>query len=685
MISDILDYQNLFAWLISSVLMIGYRVWGMGYRKAAAAIQRGAAAARWLFAFVCLLCAATANAQPASGYHVLSYDATVKLDRLHDSLYGYVAMTARADSNIFEVLQHAKYIKIDSVFLRGQTLTVISPFDTASGSYWLFGATKILSGDTFTIHTYYHGHGRQEQYAQHWGGVDDEDSMMFAMGVGFQAPYTGCTRHWLPCYDLPDDKPDSVDLTFLCRDGDITASNGLLVSNMVSNGWRTMHWHVSHPIATYLLTFATGPYTKQDIPNALHKPFEVYALKRDSVEASIHMNVRVRHALAFYDSLFAPYPFEKVGYVATPIGSMEHQTMICLSKQVLTGDSAHMVADTSDISTVAVHELAHMWWGDRVTCKTFDDAWLNEGFARYCESLVLERFFGRGKYISRQHNNVAGAKTSTLPMFAAPTVDKHTNNYPYNTIYQKGAAVLGMLRQYLGDSLFFECVRQYGNAHAYSTATSIDLEQAFETASSQDLGWFFKPWVFGTGYPKDTIEWTRTSSGAHITFHQAMNNAATPYFRMAIPVIGRTKAGLLKQVTVWMDSTPVSMAVADFGFIPDTIVFDPDGLLVMRIVHLTQLSVTPAAKESGKIFIVYPNPNHDRSLRFEAPLPEDVRRCEVTVYDAQGRIVHHLTYDSVTSNFRGEISMSGLPSGSYRISIATEGGFNLTYPFILEP
>ena len=148
--------------------------------------------------------------------------------------------------------------------------------DTQSGEYFVIPQSAIINGSQFQVLTYYHGHPLPEQYEPPvlgigWGGVTDEDTMMFAMGVGFYAPYTGCTRHWLPCYDLPDDKADSVDFTFITPPRDITASNGVLVSNQVTPGGplaeRIMHWHESYPIATYLLTFVTGPFTLQEIPN----------------------------------------------------------------------------------------------------------------------------------------------------------------------------------------------------------------------------------------------------------------------------------------------------------------------------------------------------------------------------------------------------------------------------------
>ena len=98
-----------------------------------------------------------------------------------------------------------------------------------------------------------------------------------------------------------------------------------------------------------------------------------------------------------------------------------------------------------------------------------------------------------------------------------------------------------MLRQYLGDSVFFNAVRYYGNKNTYSTATSWDLWNDFDTVSGKDLGWFFKQWVFGTWYAKDTIVWNKTANGAVVAFHQVRNNDSTDYFRMYVPVKGSTK------------------------------------------------------------------------------------------------------------------------------------------------
>ncbi len=637
----------------------------------------------FLFLTLLLMAAGLVRAQPQKGYDVTYYNATVRLDRLEDSLWGQVTMTATADSTIMQILQYIKYLTIDSIFVNG-TKSAISVVDTQSGEY-LVGVPTFLgfipSGSRFQVLTYYHGHPLPEQYeppadGTGWGGVTDEDTMMFAMGVGFFAPYTGCTRHWLPCYDLPDDKADSVDLTFICPASDMTASNGTLISNLLTpGGERIMHWHESQPIATYLLTFATGPFVEQHVTNSIGAPFDVYSLESDSVSAAAEMNERVSPILSFYDSLFAPYPFQKVGFVATAFGSMEHQTMISLDRTILTGNP---LTDTTDNSTIAIHELSHMWWGDRVTCRTFNDAWLNEGFAHFCESLDLEHLFGREKYISRQHENIAGAKGSNLPLFGAATVDNHNSNYPYSTIYQKGACVLGMLRQYLGDSVFFNAVRYYGNTHAYSTATSYDLWNDFDTISGKDLGWFFKPWVFGTWYAKDTIVWSKQPNGANISFHQIKDNDSTDYFRLYVPVKGSTKAGLVAYDTVMMDSTQQSTATATFGFQPDTVIFDPDGLLLWRVVktiETTASGVAPAfTLPDGLTLNVFPNPDNNQMLEIELNATQPIGNVTLSICDESGKILKTENFSASDTHADHTTSLNGLANGNYMLIARTQAG-----------
>jgi aminopeptidase N len=527
--------------------------------------------------------------------------------------------------------------------------------------------------------------------------------MMYAMGVGFSAPYISCTRHWLPCYDLPDDKPDSVTLSFYADTSGIVVSNGIRTAYLVANDGYTTYcrWKIAHPIATYLFTFAFGHLEKLSIANPLNIPFDVYALAQDTAKARLAMSAKVVPARVYFDSLFGSYPFEKVGYVIANLGSMEHQTMITLIRQAL---------DTT--GTTPQHELSHMWWGDWVTCKDFNDPWLNEGFATFCESLVLERFKGKAQYIARQKQNINGAINggSTVPLYGTPMTTHTTSNYPSPILYQKGAAVLGMLRYFIGDEKFFDAIRKYGDRHAYSTATSFDLWHDFEEFTGNDLGWFFKKWVFGIGYPQLGVKWSRDGGNITVFLEQKQDPVTIGYFRLPLTIEVRTKTGNKARTVVQLDSIQSTRTSFTVPFTPDTIVIDPDGLVMKKIIGQVQLGVqdaTPSYPQYPPYALrITPNPATQRRIRIEftrEAFVHDTKQHPANfdpfywVFAVPGASVEFYFFDSagnkvLQTDTRSpgahkhlfDCDLSGLSNGSYTVvavngsQIMAQGRFTLT-------
>jgi len=482
-------------------------------------------------------------------------------------------MKAIALGQLTGILQHAKYILIDSVFVDGVASAVTAP--DSNGAYYITGFPNVYqNGSALSVKTYYHGKGKNEGGSYSWGGVHMDNTMMFAMGVGFNVPYVSCTRHWLPCYDEPDDKADSVSLRFFADTSGIVVSNGIETGYLAGTEHgrsNYFEWKISHPIATYLLTFAFGPFKKISIANPLNIPFDAYAYAKDTAQVRSLMEQSVVPGLVFFDSLFGKYPFEKVGYVIAPIGSMEHQTMITLVNSAL-----------SPSNSTAVHELSHQWWGDLTTCYDFNDPWLNEGFANFSESLYLERFSGEAQYWTRQHSYITSALTpslDTIPLFGAPSHTMPHNNYP-PVIYNKGAAVLGMLRYWLGDTLFFNALRHYGNTTAYSTATSEDLEALFEDDTHEDLRMFFTEWVYGIGHPALNVTWSKKDNSVNILLEQTQDSVKIGYFRHPFIVETRGSGGKSERHEVWLDTMRLSEDSFVNSFPPDTLIVDPDGAVI---------------------------------------------------------------------------------------------------------
>jgi aminopeptidase N len=625
----------------------------------------------------------------SKGYDVTSYNATIWLNRQQDSIAGQVDMTATSMGNLQAILQHAKFLQIDSVFVDG-VRSNIQVTDTLSGTYIVTGFQQYHNGSVFTLRTYYHGKGTNEGGSNAWGGVQNTGGMMFAMGVGFTAPYVSCTRHWLPCYDEPDDKADSVTLRFFADTSGIVVSNGLETASLIETDGHTTfcEWKISHPIATYLLTFAYGPFQKLSIPNPRNIPFDVYSFSKDTAKLRALMQKRVVEAVVYYDSLFAPYPFEKVGYVVAPIGSMEHQTMITLVNQAL---------DTNN--TTAVHELSHQWWGDKVTCYDFNDPWLNEGFATFCESLFLERFFGESQYWIRQHSNIAsalGSLQANISLYGAPNQTSPRNNYP-PVIYNKGAAVLGMLRYFLGDSTFFNSIRAYGKINAYSIATSGDLEDAFVMTTGINLNWFFRKWVYGIGNPALSIIWSRSSDSVQVFITQTQDSVKIGYFRLPLIIEARANGGKSERHQIWLDSVRVNEISFQNSFVPDTLVIDPDGAVIKKIVGPVKLGVLQQQTGSKNIYPVQlqftPNPSHRQKMllsfiaqKINVPPSEN---SHLQIFDSNGNSVSQVKtgtfkINSGDSRVETTFEIDSLASGTYfaillfNDAIVGEGQFIIT-------
>jgi aminopeptidase N len=580
-------------------------------------------------------------------YDVLSYTGTIELDRQDTFIRGHVKMIAVCTTGapVTRILQHLIYLDIDSVLVDGIRST-IDWTGKDSGEYYVVPPESHLIPGYFTVETFYHGKPLPEQNTSRWGGVSNRNNMMFAMGVGLKAPYISCTRHWLPCYDLPDDKADSARIIFVSRNAsDVITASGQLERVFDTLGGKAYDWHMIHPIASYLMTFAQGPFELMKIENPLNLQFEAYAFAADTAKMREVMVRRAVRGLEFFDSLYSPYPFEKVGYVVAPIGSMEHQTMITLSRLAL---------DTN--STNAVHELSHMWFGDLVTCHTFDDPWLNEGFATFSESLYLERFEGKQAYRNRQWIRIKSAKDfgSDYPMYGAPYWSQHKNNYPEPVIYHKGAAVLGMLRYHLGDAIFFAGLQTYLNRFAYKTATSYDLWEHFENVAGQDLDWFFQKWVFEKGYPKFDVSY----STGKINKIKIKQSSTSGYFKLPIMVEGTMTTGEKRRQIIWTDSAEVSNYNLEFsGFETASLVFDPDSVLIADFTFST-LSVD---ETGARAIRAYPNPAADHLV-----IRNLIRGSIITLIDTGGK---HWGSRYVDASAETTISLSGIPNGSYRLVI----------------
>jgi aminopeptidase N len=469
-------------------------------------------------------------------------------------------------------------------------------------------------------------------------------------------------RDWWPCKDQPGDKADSVDITVTCDSAFSVGSNGRLLS--VQNnpgGTRTTRWQERYPIATYLVSVAVTNYAH--FSNWFHyspsDSMEVlnYVLP-ESLSSARALLPNAVDGLRRFSGLFGLYPFvnEKYGHSQFSGGGMEHQTMTSI-----TGFDEEMV----------IHELAHQWFGDMITCRSWQHLWLNEGFATYCTALYEELKYGTGAYQTFMALRMDQARGAAGSVFVEDTSNVR-NLFNSGRVYSKGAAVLHMLRHVLGDSVFFRSIKGYANDPRlkYGTATTEDLKRNCEQTSGKDLGYFFDEWIYGENYPHYSYGWNVTGTSGRkvvrLSITQSTGTSNPVYFKM--PVDFRMAAqGWDSTITLFNDA-PEQVFSFTVPVVIESLQLDPANWILKGAV---ELPLVPEPSEFH-LFQNYPNPfNISTHVQYSVPHRATV---SLIIFDLQGRRVATLV--SGTRNvgtYSAVWDAAGMPSGVYLCRMEATG------------
>jgi aminopeptidase N len=335
-------------------------------------------------------------------------------------------------------------------------------------------------------------------------------------------------KDWWPCKQDLSDKIDSVDIIVTTPQINRVASNGLLLSEITSGNNKIYHWKTNYPIASYLIgvsvtnyVFYSG-YVPLSATDTLEVLNYVYPEYLDTAKA---LSPEIIKIISFYDSLIIPYPFAKEKYGHAQFGfkgGQEHQTM----SFVLNFDHA-----------LLAHECAHQWFGDYITCGSWQDIWLNEGFATYFEGLIEERFYPE-TFKSWKQTKISNI--TSLPDGSVFCDDTTETKRIFNSrlSYNKGAYLLHMLRWKLGDTTFFDALKSYlkDSLLAGKFARTNDLKRHMENVSGQDLTSFFDQWYYNQGYPSYQVNYTQTGSEVGVTINQTQSHSSVLFYELPVPV-----------------------------------------------------------------------------------------------------------------------------------------------------
>jgi aminopeptidase N len=388
----------------------------------------------------------------------------------------------------------------------------------------------------------------------------------------------GARQFW-PCVDAPDDKAVAT-VTATVPPGYVVASAGLGTSATLPDGRIRSTWRLPQPISTYLVSLNVANYqVVEDAYTALDgrkMPIRSY-LMPENAAANVPRLSAIKDHISVLASLFGEYPFvdTKYGIVSSWFsGGMEHPTLTSIGENILSNTSR-------DISILLVHELSHQWWGDRVTMRTWDDIWLNEGFATYCEVLYLEKALGRNPGATLRTSYDDGLYGGQL---AQAVVADPADPFKYTgAVYDKGGWFLHMLRRLVGDDAFFSGLRAYGDAHAWGTATRGELRAIFEQRTGLDLKQFFDQWLetrfrptfratYRTAADASTVTLAVTQTQGHAVVHPVAGPNDKPYY--VFPLVVRL---------TYLDGTTADVTVLPTGATTTVTVPNPSRKLVAGI------------------------------------------------------------------------------------------------------
>ncbi|MFH1314500.1 MAG: M1 family aminopeptidase [Candidatus Eisenbacteria bacterium] len=475
-------------------------------------------------------------------YDAKYYWLNLDMDPTTSTVSGTVTMTAEVVTGPLGLVDIDLY----------SDLTVDSVIMTGGGSLAYTHINDILSvtldrsyaaSEIFSIEVTYHGTPSLSAGAFEFDTYGGEP-MIWSLSEPFGA------RTWWPCKDYSHDKADSVDIWITVPEALSVASNGLLLGTVDNGATMTYKWHEKYPIATYLVSVAAHPYTvfsdyyHYSPTDSMELRYYVFPDHYSAVQENYG---KVPAMITVFAGLYGEYPFldEKYGHAEfTWGGGMEHQTITSLG-----GYGEYLIC----------HELAHMWWGDMITCADFHHIWLNEGFAVYSEALWAEHAYGWAVYKQQmEYAKYLGAGTIYVP-----DLSDWNRIFDGDLTYNKASWIPHMIRGIVGDSLFYDIIEAYyGSQYQYRSCTTEQFRDICETVTGRDFDQFFHQWVYEEGFPFYHYTWSYeaipSSYEISLTIEQLQENEI---FHMPIQVTVTTAAG---ETTLVVED---SLAMQEFSLI----------------------------------------------------------------------------------------------------------------------
>lgn len=486
------------------------------------------------------------------------------------------------------------------------------------------------------------------------------------------------SRDWWPSLDYPSLKVDSIDIIVTVPKGLTVASNGVLISKEENSDNATFYWKHRYPITPYLVSLAIADYQLIEYqytdPNGYIFPMQHYIYNDLSANDYLESLHYTDTCMSVFTTRFGSYPFknEKYGHAMfTWGGGMEHQTISSMIRF-----SPGLVA----------HELGHQWFGDAVTCKEWNDIWLNEGFATYSEGLMIEAEQGDFSFKGWRENlihlitsypggSVYIPESEFNPITGMGSINRI---FDYRLSYAKGAMAIHGLRQILGDSLFFGGLKAYQNSSfQYSSANTIDFKNILESFTGKNLDSYFDQWIFAQGHPIYSISAESRFVDSEHHFITSVNLTQRNSFGESIIYTHSIPIQIIGSYTDTLFTiNPVSKVYStEFitEFSPQYIRLDPDNHFIHESENSTfQIGTIQDFVPDISVGNIFPNPSH--STLSVSITVNHATSIAVHVYNMAGELIHEETeIRQVAGDNLLQINSGNWANGGYILKIEIDG------------
>ena len=487
-----------------------------------------------------------------SDIDVLDYRFNIGLNDANDTIHGVARITfiAKKQLNSIELDLAGLDAENKGMIIKDVLTEPLSshtgPFVHKNRKIAIDLRKQLKTGDTSFLTIFYKGipsdgliisktkYGRRSFFADNW-------------------PDRG--HNWIPCHDDPADKA-TVEFIVTAPDHYQVVANGIQIEeSSIGNGFKTTHWKEDTPVSTKVMVIGVADFAVQ-LTGFADGNIPVYSwVYPEDRNNGFYDYAMAKDILPFFTSKVGPYGYKKLANVQskTTFGGLENANTIFYSENSVTG--------TRKSEGLLAHEIAHQWFGNMATEKSFGHLWLSEGFATYFTILYFENKYGKDtarRMLAEDRAQVIEfSRTSSKAVVDTDETD-YMNLLNPNS-YQKGGWVLHMLRSELGDSVFWKSIRKYYATYAGGIADTRDLQKVFEDVSGKNLKQFFDQWLYTPGQPQLHIEWSydATAKSILIDIKQLQKNT----FQFPLSLKLKYSAGNSKTERIFVNNTTTSLKI----------------------------------------------------------------------------------------------------------------------------